>query len=295
MTAPAVPLPGRERVEPAPLRRPPLVVRLSRLVLPVYTALAVLYLFLPIIVMIVFSFNNPRGRQNITWQGFTPDNYISVWGRPDITGPMVASLIVAVAATIVATALGTLIGLALTRYQFRARGSMNMLIYVPMATPEIILGASLLTLWVSVGVQRDLMTIIIAHVMFNISFVVVTVRARIAGFNRSLEEAAMDLGANEWATFRKVTFPIIFPGILAAGLLAFALSIDDYVITSFVAGQTTTFPLWVFGASRFGVPPEVNVLGTLIFVVAFVLIFLQILWARRRSSIEASLARQAEP
>src|SRR3990172_11294092 len=199
-----------------------------------------------------------------------------------MTGGMVSSLIVAVAATIVATILGTLIGLALTRYEFRGRGPLNLLIYVPMATPEVIMGASLLAMWVTLDFQRGLPTIIIAHVMFNISFVVVTIRARLAGFNRSLEEAAMDLGADEWTTFRKVTLPLIMPGILAAALLAFALSIDDYVITSFVSGQTTTFPLWVYGASRFGVPPEVNVLGTLIFVVAFGFIALQILWSRRR-------------
>jgi spermidine/putrescine transport system permease protein len=294
MSAPALPLRHSELSRPAPLRRPPLGTRLRQAVLPVYTALAVLYLFLPIAVMIAFSFNNPRGRQNITWQGFTVDNYFSVWGRPDITGPMIASIVVALTATVVATALGTLIGLALTRYRFRGRGPLNLLIYVPMATPEIILGASLLSLWVTLGVQRDLFTIIVAHVMFNISFVVVTVRARIAGFNRSLEEAAMDLGANEWSTFRRVTFPLIFPGILAAALLALALSIDDYVITSFVAGRTTTFPLWVFGASRFGVPPEVNVLGTLIFAVALVLIVLQIVWARRRQNIERALAAGAE-
>jgi spermidine/putrescine transport system permease protein len=269
----------------------PIGARLSHVALPVFTGLAVLYLFLPILVMIAFSFNDPRGRQNITWQGFTIENYFDVWNRPDITGPMTTSLIVAVVATLLATALGTLIGLALTRYQFRGQGPLNLLIYVPMATPEVILGASLLSLWVSAGVQRGIVTIIIAHVMFNISFVVVTVRARIAGFNRSLEEAAMDLGADEWTTFRKVTFPLIFPGIMAAALLAFALSIDDYVITSFVSGQTSTFPLWVYGASRFGVPPEVNVLGTLIFVFAFVLIVAQILWARRRKGIEASLAR----
>lgn len=274
--------PGAREPLPAPLpeRRPPIGARLSRAVLPVYTALAVMYLFLPIVVMILFSFNDPRGRQNITWQGFTVDNYLSVWTRPDITGPMVTSLVVAVLATLVATILGTLIGLALARYRFSGRKPLNLLIYVPMATPEIILGASLLSMWVSLGVQRGLMTIIVAHVMFNISYVVVTVRARIAGFNRTLEEAAMDLGADEWTTFRKVTFPLIFPGILAAALLAFALSIDDYVITSFVAGQTTTFPLWVFGASRFGVPPEVNVLGTLIFLVAFVLIVVQVLAQR---------------
>jgi spermidine/putrescine transport system permease protein len=255
--------------------------RISRAILPLYTALAVAYLFLPIAVMVAFSFNDPRGRQNITWQGFTIENYFDVWTRPDITGPMLNSLIVAFVATAAATVLGTLIGLALTRYQFRGQGPLNLLIYVPMATPEVILGASLLALWVTAGTARGLETIIIAHIMFNISFVVVTVRARIAGFNRSLEEAAMDLGADEWTTFRKVTLPLILPGIMAAALLAFALSIDDYVITSFVAGQTTTFPLWVYGASRFGVPPEVNVLGTLIFVVAFAFIVLQIVWSRR--------------
>jgi spermidine/putrescine transport system permease protein len=281
------------RRAPVGQRKPSLSSRLSRAVLPAFTALAVIYLFLPIAVMIAFSFNDPRGRQNITWQGFTLENYVDVWSRPDITGPMSNSLIVAIVATIVATILGTLIGLALTRYEFRGRGPLNLLIYVPMATPEIILGASLLSLWVTAGVQRGITTIIIAHVMFTISFVVVTVRARIAGFNRSLEEAAMDLGANELTTFRKVTLPLIFPGIMAAALLAFALSIDDYVVSSFVAGQTTTFPLWVFGASRFGVPPEVNVLGTLIFIVAFVFIAAQILWARRRETVEKSLAAEA--
>jgi spermidine/putrescine transport system permease protein len=278
--APAVP-------SALPERRRPLGARISSAVLPAYTAAAVAYLFLPIAVMIAFSFNNPAGRQNITWQGFTIQNYLDVWGRPDITGPMLASLVIAIVSTIVATALGTLIGLAISRYDFRGQGAMNMLIYVPMATPEVIMGASLLSLWVTLGVQRGMITILIAHVMFNISYVVVTVRARIAGFNRSLEEAAMDLGADEWATFRKVTFPLIFPGIMAAALLAFALSIDDYVITSFVSGQTTTFPLWVYGASRFGVPPEVNVLGTLIFVVAGLFILAQILWARRQRRLDA--------
>lgn len=268
--------------EPVPLRERPLSTRLARLILPVFTALAVIYLFLPIAVMIAFSFNDPAGRQNITWQGFTLQNYLDIWGRPDITGPMVNSLIVAVVATLVATVLGTLIGIALTRYEFRGRDGLNLLIFIPMATPEIILGASLLTLFVTLGQQRDLTTIVIAHVMFNISYVVVTVRARIAGFNRSLEEAAMDLGANEWETFRRITFPLIFPGILAAALLAFALSIDDYVITSFVAGRSITFPLWVFGVSRLGVPPEVNVLGTLIFVIALSFIAIQI-WSQRRA------------
>jgi spermidine/putrescine transport system permease protein len=288
MTASAATL-GRRGADEAPTPPRSLRHRLAVLVLPVYTALAVAYLFLPIAVMIAFSFNDPGGRQNITWQGFTVRNYLDVWGRPDVTGPMITSLVVAVVSTLIATTLGTLIGLALTRYEFRGRDGLNLLIFLPLATPEIILGASLLSMFVSVGIQRDITTITIAHVMFNISYVVVTVRARLAGFNRTFEEAAMDLGADEWATFRKVTFPLIFPGILAAALLAFALSIDDYVITSFVSGRTTTFPLWVFGVSRIGVPPEVNVLGTLIFGVAFVFIGLQIWLQRRQRRADAVL------
>ena len=197
---------------------------------------------------------------------------------------MVNSLIIAIVSTLIATTIGTLIGLALTRYVFRGRGPLNLLIFLPMATPEIILGASLLSLFVSLDWQRDITTIVIAHVVFNISYVVVTVRARLAGFNRTYEEAAMDLGADEWTTFRKVTFPLIFPGIMAAALLAFALSIDDYVITAFVAGRTTTFPLWVFGVSRIGVPPEVNVLGTVIFGTALLFIAVQV-WAQRSQRV----------
>ena len=176
--------------------RTPTSKRLLNASLPVYTALLVIYMFLPIAVMIIFSFNDPQGRQNITWQGFTIQNYFDVWSRPDITGPMLNSLLIALVSTIIATILGTLIGLALTRYQFRGQTPVNLLIYVPMATPEVIMGASLLALWVSVDVARGMPTILIAHVMFCISFVVVTIRARISGFNRSLEEAAMDLGAD---------------------------------------------------------------------------------------------------
>jgi spermidine/putrescine transport system permease protein len=256
--------------------------RLSSIALPLFTAIVVIFLFLPIAVMIIFSFNDPAGRQNITWQGFTLQNYITVWGRPDITGPLSLSLVIATLSTIVATTLGTMMGLALVRYEFRGSGFSNLLIFIPMTAPEIILGASLLTMWVSFGVERGLGTILISHIMFNISFVVVTIRARLVGFNRSLEEAGMDLYADGWTTFRKVTLPIIFPGILAAALLAFALSIDDYVITLFSAGRTLTFPLWVVGVSRLGIPPEVNVLGTLILLIAFLLIAVQT-WSARRS------------
>jgi spermidine/putrescine transport system permease protein len=257
-------------------------------ILPIYTGLVVLYLMLPIAVMIVFGFNQLEGRFNFTWNGFTLEHYANIFtSQPRMNEALVNSAIVAVVSTIVATALGTLIGLALTRYDFRGRGPFNLLIFLPIATPEVVLGASLLTLFVSAGVARDITTIVIAHIMFNVSFVVVTVRARLAGFNRSVEEAAMDLGADEWATFWKVTFPLIFPGILAAAMLAFAFSIDDFVITQFTAGVDQTFPLWVYGASRIGVPPEVNVMGTIIFAVAVVGI---ILWSalQRRDQLAVS-------
>ena len=255
----------------------------SRALLWAFTSLVVLFLFAPIAVMIVFGFNDPAGRQNITWQGFTLDNYLDIWSRPQITGPMITSLAVAAISTVAATTFGTMIALALSHYDFRGRGAINLLIFIPMTAPEIILGASLLTMWISIGVPRGFLTILIAHVMFNISYVVVTLRPRLVGFNRSLEEAGMDLYANERQTFWRVTFPLIFPGILAAALLAFALSIDDYVITLFNAGRTVTFPLWVFGASRVGIPPEVNVLGTLFFLVAIAFIAVQ-LWSQRRAA-----------
>jgi spermidine/putrescine transport system permease protein len=259
--------------------------RIARGALPVYTGLVVAYLFLPIVVMAAFGFNDIQGRFNFTWQGFTLEHWQNLFSRyPALNQALLNTIIVATISTVVATTLGTLIGLALTRYEFRGRGPLNLLIFLPIATPEIVLGASLLALFVSAGVGRDLLTIIIAHIMFNISYVVVTVRARIAGFNRSLEEAAMDLGADEWTTFRKVTFPLIFPGILAAGLLAFALSVDDFIITQFTAGSTQTFPLWVYGASRIGVPPQVNVMGTLIFLIALVGIVLWIVLQRRQLS-----------
>ncbi len=265
---------------PAIARRPRRDVAAA--ILPVFTGLVVLYLLLPIIVMIVFGFNDLRGRFNFTWQGFTLEHYANIFtSQPRMNDALLNSVIVAVVSTFVATVLGTLIGLALSRYEFRGRGPINLLIFLPIATPEVVLGASLLALFVSAGVARDITTITIAHVMFNISYVVVTVRARLAGFNRNVEEAAMDLGADEWTTFWKVTFPLIFPGILAAAMLAFAFSIDDFVITQFTAGIDQTFPLWVYGASRIGVPPEVNVMGTIIFGLAILGIIAWSLLQRR--------------
>src|SRR5207302_8096240 len=215
-----------------------------------------------------FSFNNPTGRFNYVWQGFTWNNWRYWDGVPGLRGAIELSLEIAVIASLVATALGTLIALALVRYGFRGRGATNLLIFLPMSTPEIVLGASLLTLFLTTNFATGFATILIAHIMFNISYVVVTVKARLVGFDRHLEEAAMDLGANELTTFRKVTLPLIAPGILAAFLLAFALSVDDFVITNFNAGTTVTFPLFVWGAARVGAPPQINVIGTTIFAVA---------------------------
>jgi spermidine/putrescine transport system permease protein len=195
----------------------------------------------------------------------------------------VLSLEVAALSSIVATILGTLIALALVRYDFRGRASTNLLIFLPMATPEIVMGSSLLTLFLNYGFPLGFTTILLAHVMFNISFVVVTVRARLAGFDRHLEEAAMDLFATPWNTFRRVTFPLIAPGVIAGGLLAFALSVDDFVITYLVSGSEQTFPLFVWGAARVAVPPQINVIGTAIFLVALLLMLANILWQWRRA------------
>ena len=218
--------------------------------------------------MIAFSFNHPRGRFNYTWEGFTFSNWTQGNAIPGIQSALELSLEIALIASLLATGLGTLIALALVRYGFRGRGTTNLIVFLPLSTPEIVLGASLLTLFLNLSTPLGFSTILIAHIMFCISFAVVTVKARLIGFDRHLEEAAMDLGANEWVTFLRVTLPLIMPGILAAGLLAFALSIDDFVITYFNAGATTTFPLFVWGAARVATPPQINVIGTAIFVVA---------------------------
>jgi spermidine/putrescine transport system permease protein len=250
--------------------------------LTVYALLALAYLLVPIGVIVLFSFNDPAGRFNYTWQGFSADAWQAPLGVPGLGEAMRASLQIAILASLVATLLGTLIALALVRYAFRGRNATNLLIFLPMITPEVVLGASLLALFLNLGVGRGFWTIFIAHVMFNISFVVVTVRARLVGFDRSLEEAAMDLGAGPWTTFRRVTLPLIAPAIFAGGLIAFALSVDDFVITSFNAGATVTFPLFVWGAARVGVPPQVNVIGTLIFLFAVILMLANILFQYRR-------------
>ena len=254
-----------------------------RHVLTAYALLAFAYLLLPIAVVIAFSFNDPAGRFNYTWQGFTLDNWRNWNAVPGLVDAMSLSLQIAAISAFTATLLGTLIALALVRYGFRGRGATNLLVFLPMATPEIVLGASLLALFLTMSVATGYLTITIAHIMFCVSYVVVTVKARLVGFDRHLEEAALDLGANEWTTFRKVTLPLIAPAILAGALLSFALSVDDFVITYFNSGAEVTFPLFVWGAARVGAPPQVNVIGTAIFVVALSLMLVNILVQTRRT------------
>jgi spermidine/putrescine transport system permease protein len=252
-------------------------------VLTAYALLAFAYLLLPIAIVIAFSFNDPAGRFNYTWQGFTLRNWTNWNGVPGLTDAMSLSLQIAAIAAVVSTALGTLIALALVRYGFRGRGATNLLVFLPMSTPEIVLGASLLALFLTMNVATGFATISIAHIMFCVSYVVVTVKARLVGFDRHLEEAALDLGANEWTTFRKVTLPLIAPAILAGALLSFALSVDDFVITYFNSGAEVTFPLFVWGAARVGAPPQVNVIATAIFVVALGAMLANILIQNRRT------------
>ena len=253
-----------------------------RLILPVYAGLTLLYLLVPIVVVILFSFNNPVGRFNYTWSAFTLDNWKNPFGVPGLGDAMVVSIKIALLATVCATILGTLIALALVRYRFTGKSPTNFLIFLPMSTPEIVLGASILTLFLNLGVATGFATIFLAHVMFCVSYVVVTMKARLAGFDRSLEEAAMDLGATPWRTFRRVTLPLIAPGLIAAALLAFALSIDDFVITVFNSGTTITFPVFVWGAARVGVPPQVNVVGSMIFLAAVGAMLINLVLQRRR-------------
>jgi spermidine/putrescine transport system permease protein len=260
----------------------------KRHALTVYALLVVCYLLLPIAVVILFSFNDLEGRFNYVWQGFTLDHWRSWDDVLGLRDALVTSLEIGLLATIIATALGTLVALAIVRHDFRGRGSANVLIFLPMSTPEIVLGASLLTLFLNLTTVFSLgfWTIFIAHVMFIVSFIVVTVKARLIDFDRHLEEAAMDLGANEWTTFRKITLPLLAPAMVAAALLGFALSIDDFVITYFAAGAEQTFPVFVWGIARVAVPPQVNVVASAIFLVAIAIALGNVLWQYRSQKRE---------
>jgi len=239
-----------------------------------FAAFALLFMFIPVFVVVLFSFNSPAGKYNYVWNEFSTAAWLNVWSDSEITGALTISIEIALVSTIVATLLGTLIAFAIGRHNFRGRGGTNLLIFMPMATPEVVMGSSLLTLFVAAQQEGSLgrITITIAHIMFCISFVVVTVKARIAGLDSRLEQAAMDLYADEKTTFRKVTFPLVLPGIVAGAMLAFSLSFDDFVITNFTSGQTVTFPMYIWGAAGRGIPPEANVVGAIMFAIALVVV-----------------------
>jgi spermidine/putrescine transport system permease protein len=264
---------------PVVARRRPL---LKGRLLQVWTWLVIVWLCLPIAVMILFGFNDTHGRFNTNWQGFTFKWYGKLFEIGDLTEALVNSLKIGLLTMVISGVLGTLIGLALGRYRFRGSGGLNLVMFAAISCAEIVMGASLLSLFVTLALPLGFWTIVISHVMFSISFVAVTVRARVMTLDPALEEAARDLGAGTWETFRLVTLPMIFPGVLAGSMLAFALSIDDFVITNFTSGNTLTFPLWIWGATRVGVPPQVNVMGTLIFAAGVLLAVVNALAVRRR-------------
>ena len=258
--------------------------RVGRRVVNGAAVFALLYLFAPIAVIVVFSFNRPAGKFNLVWQHFTFRNWMHPFDRKELTQAMVLSLRIAILAALIATALGTLVALALTRYRFRGSAAVNLLLVLPLTTPEIVLGASLASLFIQRGVKRGFVTILIAHVMFCLSFVALTVKARLRGFDWTMEDAAMDLGAGPIRTFVRITLPLIAPGILAAFLLSFAISIDDFITTLFNAGNRITYPLQIFGASRAELPPQVHVLGTMVLLVGVVFLVGGALVGMKRAS-----------
>jgi spermidine/putrescine transport system permease protein len=248
--------------------------------------LVLLYMFVPIFIVVLMSFNDPASRQSYSFDGFTLQNWLHPCDPNGICESVALSIQIAFLATVGATILGTLMAFALVRHRFRGRAVANVFTFLPMASPEIVMGSSLLALFVTAGFagQLGFGTILVSHIMFCLSFVVVTVKARLAGLDPRLEQAAMDLYANEWQTFWRVTFPLVFPGILAAALLSFSLSFDDFIITNLNAGQEVTFPMYVWGAAQRGIPPQINVIGTVMFLLALALVMAGELNGRRRAA-----------
>ena len=248
--------------------------------------LVLVYTFIPIFVVILMSFNDPNSRLIYSFDGFTLHNWLNPCEEPDMCTALKTSIQVGLLATLLSTVIGTLAAFALVRHEFRGRSGANLLIFLPMAAPEIVLGSSLLALFVSGGFggQLGFWTILVAHIMFCLSFVVVTVRSRLAGLDDDLEQAAMDLYATPRQTFWRVTFPLVFPGILGAALLSFSLSFDDFIITNLNAGTTTTFPMYVWGAAQRGVPMQVNVVGTVMFMISILIVVGAEVTSRRRTA-----------
>lgn len=267
--------------EPAPLHRPNK--RPTRFILPGFTILVILYLMSPVFLMILYGFNNiPGDRQTPRFWGFTLQWYRELFAIPGLTTSLKNSMFIAPTAAVIATILGTFLGLALGRYLFRGKGTVDFFIFLAIAVPEIVLGSSLLAMFVQAQAPLGMGTILLSHIGFDTPFVAVTVQARVAGMDRSLEDAAQDLFADPITTFFKVTLPQIMPGIFAGFLLAFVLSLDDFVITQFVSGQTETFPIWVWGATRIGLPPQVNVMATLLFMTGVLIAIVNVVAQRSR-------------
>ena len=268
---------------------------LRRNALPIYAVLAVAYMLIPIVVIAVFSFGaTPKGKLTFGLEhGFTTEYWTSAFSLPELNDALFTSLRLATFSTLIATAIGTAMAIALVRHTFRGRRLANLLIVIPMATPEVVIGASLLSMFIYYSFALGFTTLLIAHVMFSISFVVIVVRSRLIGFDRNLEEAAADLGATPLETFRTVTLPLLAPGIVAAALLAFALSIDDFVISNFNSGTTVTFPLYVYGVSLRGIPVQVNALATMLFIIAAGAAAL-VLWQQRRAEKMAEVRPEQE-
>jgi spermidine/putrescine transport system permease protein len=258
--------------------------------LSVIAVLVLIYLFIPIAVVATLSFNKPEGKYNTSWNQFSLDAWTNICGVPGVCDSFMISVRIGIISTIFATILGTMIAFALVRYRFRGRATTNLLIFLPMTTPEVVMGASLLALFLNLRFPLGENTIIIAHIMFTISFVVVTVKARLQGMDPRLEEAARDLYAGPRATFRYVTFPLVAPGIAGAALLGFSLSFDDFIISFFNAGTVVTFPIYIWGAAQRGIPVQVNALATLVFVVALLIVLTsQFVSYRKRKALEAGM------
>lgn len=250
--------------------------------------LVLIYLFIPIAVVIAFSFNRPESKFNLTWNEFSLDAWTQLCGVPGVCNSFLTSVQLGLISTLIATVLGTMIAFALVRYRFRGRSSTNLLIFMPMATPEVVLGSSLLALFLNLRFPLGTVTVMIAHIMFIISFVVVAVKARLQGMDPKLEEAAQDLYACPSATFRYVTFPLVWPGIVGAALLGFSLSFDDFIISFFNAGTLVTFPIYIWGAAQRGIPPQVNALASLVFISALAIVLGAQLYSwRRRRALES--------
>ena len=268
---------------------------LRRNALLIYAGLAVAYMLIPIVVIAVFSFGaTPKDKLTFGLDdGFTTEYWRTMFSKPELNEALFTSLRLAFFATLISTAIGTAMAIALVRHRFHGKRLANLLIVIPMATPEVVIGASLLSMFIYYSFALGFTTLLIAHVMFSISFVVVVVRSRLIGFDRNIEEAAADLGAGPLTTFRTVTLPLLAPGIVSAALLAFALSIDDFVISNFNSGTTVTFPLYVYGVSLRGIPVQVNALATLLFVVAVIAVGL-VIFQQRRAERMASVRPEQE-